>query len=344
MTNQNLFKEAIADAKQVREAALATAKAALTEALTPKLQSMLAAKLEEIDSNEELDENKDTQELDEDIDLSSILAELDNETDDSSEATDMNENEELDENEELEEKKDDETAEEAAEEKDDETDETEETSEEDEKVKDLSVEDLKTIIKDIVSQELGGGAGAGDEMNMDMGSEEDTAVLPPAGEEGEGDSDEVDLEELLAELDALDENKDEELDEAKKKDKEDKKKKDAKKELDEAIKVINVLRKELNETNLLNAKLLYVNKIFKAKNLNESQKLKVISAFDKATTPKEAKVVFESLNTGLSSTPKKKSIKESLGFASKPAGNAPNKNIVETDEVVSRWQKLANIK
>ena len=52
-TNKDLFKEAIADAKQVREAALANAKAALEEALTPKLQSMISARLQEMDLDEE---------------------------------------------------------------------------------------------------------------------------------------------------------------------------------------------------------------------------------------------------------------------------------------------------
>jgi hypothetical protein len=111
----------------------------------------------------------------------------------------------------------------------------------------------------------------------------------------------------------------------------------------EAINVINTLRKELNEVNLLNAKLLYVNKIFKSKNLSESQKLNVIASFDKATTPKEAKMVFESLSNTLTAAPKKTAIKESLGFASKAAGIAPKKQIVESNDIISRMQKLANI-
>jgi alcohol dehydrogenase class IV len=76
--------------------------------------------------------------------------------------------------------------------------------------------------------------------------------------------------------------------------------------------------------------------------LTESQKLKVISSFDKATTVKEAKMVFESLNSALNA-PVKKAIKESLGFASKAAGIAPNKAIVETNDAITRMQKLANI-
>ena len=43
----DLLKEAIADAKAVRETAIENAKMALEEAFTPKLQSMLSAKIEE---------------------------------------------------------------------------------------------------------------------------------------------------------------------------------------------------------------------------------------------------------------------------------------------------------
>ena len=193
--------------------------------------------------------------------------------------------------------------------------------------------------------------GAGD-MN-DMGDDEEMAVDfsdEKGGEEmaadvamdseEEEEIDEIDLEELLAELDSLDEADDtDEVYEVKKKKKEDKKE-DDKDEMKEAIATINTLRNELNEVNLLNAKLLYVNKIFKAKNLNESQKLKVIAQFDKATTAKEAKTIFESMNNAIVKSTKS-TIKESLGFASKAAGIAPKKPIV--DETMSRWQMLAGI-
>jgi len=158
---------------------------------------------------------------------------------------------------------------------------------------------------------------------------------------------EIDLEELLAELDAMgDQDMEEEsMYEARKKAKKgDKKKEDDEKkendEMNEAINTIEALRNELNEVNLLNAKLLYVNKIFKAKNLNESQKLKVIAQFDKANTAKEAKAIFESMNNAIAKSAKS-TIKESLGFASKAAGVAPKKPIV--DETMSRWQMLAGI-
>jgi hypothetical protein len=82
-------------------------------------------------------------------------------------------------------------------------------------------------------------------------------------------------------------------------------------ELDEAYNTIESLKSDLNEVNLLNAKLLYTNKIFKAKTLTESQKVKVLGAFDKAGTVKETKLVFETLSEGLKQ--RKHQIKESLG-------------------------------
>ena len=109
-------------------------------------------------------------------------------------------------------------------------------------------------------------------------------------------------------------------------------------------KEIEELRSDLHETNLLNAKLLYTNKIFRAKNLKEAQKVKVLEAFDKASNVKEVKLIFETLNEGMVSktaTP----IRENLGRASKASGNVPAKQpIMEIDPQVARWQKLAGLK
>ena len=118
-------------------------------------------------------------------------------------------------------------------------------------------------------------------------------------------------------------------------------------ELAEALKTIITLKKELNEVNILNSKLLYTNKIFRSKNLTESQKVKVLSAFDKAATVKEVKLVYETLSEGLVAKTSRSTIKESLGMASKPAGVAPkraiNENVVQEDAMVSRFKKLAGI-
>ena len=88
-----------------------------------------------------------------------------------------------------------------------------------------------------------------------------------------------------------------------------------------ALAEVEELKNELNEVNLLNAKLLYTNKLFRAKNLSEVQKVKVLESFDNATTVKETKLVFDTLSEGIKSTPKK-SINEVKGSASKAVGSS----------------------
>jgi hypothetical protein len=114
-------------------------------------------------------------------------------------------------------------------------------------------------------------------------------------------------------------------------------------ELEEAYSVIETLRSELNEINLLNAKLLYTNKIFRNKSLTESQKIKVLTAFDKATSKKEAQLVYETLLENLKTPTTKSPIKESLGSASKVLGTAKSAPIIEND-AFARMRELAGIK
>jgi len=116
-------------------------------------------------------------------------------------------------------------------------------------------------------------------------------------------------------------------------------------ELAEALETIEELRTQLQEVNLLNAKLLYVNKVFKANNLTESQKVNVVAAFDKAETVKEVKLVFETVSKNVvTKQPAKAAIKEHTSFASKPAGSTQKQVINEVSEAVSRMQILAGIK
>jgi len=114
-------------------------------------------------------------------------------------------------------------------------------------------------------------------------------------------------------------------------------------ELKMAKETIAELRESINEINLLNAKLLYMNKIFKAKSLTESEKVKVVKAFDRNVSIKEVKNTYETLSESFQAK-KSQIIKESVGFASKPIGVAPKTNIVEADAFVNRWQKIAGIK
>ncbi len=159
--------------------------------------------------------------------------------------------------------------------------------------------------------------------------------------------DEVNLEELLAELNDV---KEDDAPVVDNKDKEEKREMDENKEqLAEALKTIEFLREQLNEVNLLNAKLLYTNKIFKAHALNQSQKMKIIESFDLAKSVREVKLAFNNLSEALNfskvQAPAKKAITE--GFASQSVGTTkPAEKIVTApvNEMASRFQKLAGIK
>ena len=321
MTNRDLLKEAIADAKTIKETAIANAKAALEESFTPHLKSMLAAKINEMDNyyeeddtmEENLDEiNTDLDEMKEKEDIEEVEAEIE-EIDLDELLAELGSTDEITEGEEKEEEKVDEAKEE------------EEEEEEEIDLENMSEEDLKNFIESVIEDMISAG-------EIEAGEEkEDEAEAEEMGAEEMEAEEEVDIDEILAELkdEEMDEAKDEEIDELKK-------------ELDEAMNAIKTLRSELNEINLLNAKLLYTNKIFKSKNLTESEKIKVLAAFDKTTSKNEAKLVYETLIENLSKP--KNSIKENLGRASKPAGVAQiRKPIVESNDMVTRFQKLAGI-
>ena len=127
-----------------------------------------------------------------------------------------------------------------------------------------------------------------------------------------------------------------EVDEAKKKEE----------ELEEAINVIKSLRGQLNEVNLLNAKLIYVNKLFKASNLTENQKVNVVNSFDKAQTLTEAKNIYEVLKntTKSSKVSSKTTLKEHKSFDSSIVGGTTAKSpIISTDDQITRMQQLAGI-
>jgi len=385
MANKDLFKQAIAEAKSVREAAIANAKEALEETLTPHLKDMLAAKLQEMEDSSV--EEEVVNEVEEEIEEGSKDKDMDEakKDDDMDEAKDDKKEEAIEED--LTEiqpvgEADEDEAEDDSEESEDEAEEIEDDGEEiagdedaiegDEDLKDLSVNQFKDMIRDIIAQEVGGDAAADDMDAGDiegMGDEEgmeEPAMEPEMGAE----EDEIDLDELIRELESVTEgDKEDEMEEGKKDDEDTMEEGEKKEEMDEdtsvqvnhesegkgyninrvadlkeALETIDTLRSELNEVNILNAKLLYVNKIFKAQNLTESQKVNVIAAFDKAETVKEVKLVFETVvdNVG---TKKETTIKEHKGSASKATGTTAKKPeiIAEVSDAVRRMQKLAGI-
>ena len=331
MATQDLFKQAIADAKSIREAAIANAKLALEESITPELKELLAAKLQEME--EEVEEE--------------VVAETSHE-----EEVEETYNEEVEEEVEevVAEEEAEEDAEDDSEESEDEAEEEEAEGEEpagDEEVadSDLTVDDLKDMIRDIISQEMG-------EEGAEIDSEEEAEDMMDVGAEElpMEDEEEIDINELLAELsEELDEEVDEEANDMDKQGNQDdledndEANVEVNEELEEALAQVEELKAQLQETNLLNAKLLYVNKVFKGNNLTESQKANVIATFDKAETVKEVKLVFETVAESF--TAKKEVVKESRGFASAAVGNAPSKPevITEVSSQVMRMQKLAGI-
>jgi hypothetical protein len=336
---ENIYQQAIADAKALRASAMANAKSALQEAFEPQIKEMVRLKLsEELDEVEELEETEEMEEgMDHEMeegydgmeetlgegDLDEILAELD--------ALSEEDSEELEEAEDLEEA--DETEDAPEDEEALEFDDTEgnEAAEETKEIT-VSLGDLKDLIDKIkgLNPELASDEMAADEEGLEdlEGSEGDLE----AGEE-EVQEESFSLDEILAGLE------EDSLEEKKSKDEKEVK---AESELEEAKHTIAELTQSLNEVNLLNAKLLYMNKIFKAKTLTESQKIQVVKAFDKATSVKEVKNTFEILKESV--TAKKKSqIQESFGYASKPAGVSPHSNVIESDPFVNRWQKLAGL-
>ena len=391
-TNRDLLKEAIADAKAVKEMAIANAKAALEESFTPHLKSMLATKLQEM---EEIDEEV------EEIEEGEMAMYDEDDTEPMMEEEDF---EELDLEEllsELNEAEDEEDMEDEADEA--EEDMESETEEDSMDLGDMSEEDLKSFIEDVIADMVEAGElEAGEDMEGEDMEDEEMET-----EEEEEEEEEVNIDELLAEIDSMDEtyhdddmmkevenldevsvvgdvtpdqipyiiagiasviglasssswlpkvkewfrtNKGEEISDVEAKNIVDKGIDIAGKEgvedlnpktpteLDEAYSTIKTLRSELNEVNLLNAKLLYTNKIFKGKNLTESQKLKVLNSFDKTTTVKEVKLVYETLNGGI--TTSKKPLSENLGSASKATGTT-KKPIIEANDAFSRMREIA---
>jgi hypothetical protein len=384
MSNTALFKEAIAEAKAVRDAAMANAKAALEETITPHLQNMLAAKLEEMASEEETTAEEVTEAVEEEV-MEEEMPKSVTEEDESEEETPEEESEE-----------------EEAPEEEEETpeDESEEESEDEMEIGEMTLPELEELINDIVAQQMQDIEDSSDEIDM-TGAEEEGEPAQADIDAEELESETISMEELLAEIEEITEAaKNEEVEEEavneidlnvanapqiiaatiaaigaygfgsminkealKKmslpklkafaakfgvgKENEEDQEETNPQELNEALETIETLKKDISETNLLNAKLLYVNKIFKANNLTESQKVNTITAFDKAETVKEVKLVFETISQGLDKTASS-CVNENKGFASKAAGVAP-KTITEAVETPDnswrdRMQVLAGIK
>ena len=323
MARKDLLSEAIADAKAVKETAMANAKLALEEAFTPKLQSMISAKLAEEADDEEVDETYEGEETEESY----------HEEEEVSEEEDMDEEDEMEmdsEEEEMEMDLDSDDSEEDEMEMDSE----EEVSEEEDMDADEDDLDLESIIAELEAE-------MDEEEDMDS-EEEDMEVSEE--EEMEMDSEEeeeIDLDEVIRTLKEMEHDEEEAMTEAEEDMDEEE---DSTEELEEAYRTIESLRGTINEVNLLNAKLLYTNKLFRTFDLNEGQKVKVLENFDRTSSVREVKLVFSTLAENLNVAKKTKVVVKE-GYASKATkSSAPKKIISEGNEMAARWKKLAGLK
>ena len=346
----DLLKEAIADAKAVRETALENAKMALEEAFTPRLQSMLSQKIQT-----EMEDEDDVDEMAKDEDDMEERGMMD---DDDEDPSDMHSEEEEDDMEESEdeEKMDEEDEEDVVEINgvkyarvvSEEEDEEKMDEEEDEEAMDEEEEedlDLEAVIREL-EDELEEGEEDKEEMDeqsdsSEIGKADNKVDVADAGDEEdpqgaklteEEDEDDVDLDEVLKAL-SEEEDEEEEKNEVAK----------LKSDLGEHRSVIETLRGKLNEVNLLNAKLLFTNKLFRKYGLNNEQKMKVVEQFDRAGSLREVKLVYSTLGESFISV--RNNINESKGSASKPVASTKSekKVISESTELRDRFKKLANL-
>ena len=332
-----LLKDAIADAKAVRETALANAKFALQEAFAPKIQSMLSHKIkEEMEEEEEVEEpsNDEQAALESRMRNNTGLYEDDDifgdETGEGADDVAGNDPEAVAEGDEDEEYSDDRGLE--SEPADDDQISDEELAE---LIRELEGEDEAEVEAPAEEEELEEGedeeyeeapTSEGRKKNkMKMMEMEDEEVSDEEGEE------EVNIEEIIRALREEDEEGAEDTKAAE----------ETEEELEEAYKVIKFLRSKLHEVNLLNAKLLYVNKLIKKEGLTESQKIKIIETFDRAKNVREAKLIYTTLAESVMkriakvSTTKTKMVE---GFASK--GQKPTTKILSENKIYNRFTEL----
>jgi hypothetical protein len=372
MANRDILKEAIADAKAVKETAIANAKIALEETFAPYLREKLAAKLAEMDTSDDGEEEMETDDLENttsnDDAYEKAFDKMDEEKDFmDEEVMDETKKDEFDLDELLRELDDMDDMDEVindprgqgshgnvAPSSESDTDLMEGKEEEEFDIEDMSEGDLKDFIEGVIADMVKDG-------ELEAGHE---------GMEGEEEEEEeVDLNELM---DDLSEKKSKDLKSdayyekhdagnkaskfkrglAKFKDSSSdayyEKHEKMKEELEEAYSTIAKIKSEINEVNLLNSKLLYANKVFKSKNLTESQKVKVLAAFDKAASKKEAQLVYETVmeNLGTLNTPKRPVTESIRGMASRVISGASNTKqpIIEVNSAFERMQKLAGIR
>jgi len=343
----DLLKEAIADAKSVRETALANAKMALEEAFTPHLKSMLSAKLAEDD------EEWEDEEGDEEV---PVGREEDDEEDAEAMARQYREDDDevpVDVGDEEEEEAPEDEMEGVSEEDIIEIDGvkyapivTEDEFDEDYETEDL---DLEAVIRELEQEIAESESEDGDEEITEDPEEEEKVIDEQDDDDDEDDEDKKDVDEQSSSSGI---GKGTGVKQASAADEEDPGKgkvhehvENLQTELDEYKEAVTYLRDKLHEVNILNAKLLYTNRLFREFSLSNNQKLKIVETFDRAQTTREIKLVYSTLAESYSDggiITKKTSVKESA--SRKTRTTAPQRKIIsEENQVADRFKKLAGI-
>ena len=346
----DLLKEAIADAKAVRETALQNAKMALEEAFTPHLKSMLSAKLAEEDIEEGEHEDDEDEDMEEGMHDDKDSPRREDDDEDMEEGMHDSPRREDD---------DDEDMDEGIIEVDGvkyapvvSEEEHEDEDEDDEEVDESEELDLEAVIKELE-----------EELNESDPGEEEESV----NEADKDDSDTVEEEVVTEEEEELDEEEDLEeqstssgigagdnkVKQPSAGDEEDPGKGQThesveaiQNELNEYKEAVTFLRDKLHEVNILNAKLLYTNKLFKEFVLSNDQKMKIVETFDRAQTTREIKLVYSTLAESYKDNGNEKKKEPVKEFASKKSGGtAPKAKIItEESQVADRFRKLAGLK
>jgi len=336
----DLLKEAIADAKAVRETALQNAKMALEEAFTPHLKSMLSAKLAEEDEDE--DENPFAEKEEDDEETAEGMHDSPRREDD---------DEEVEEGEHDSPRREDDDEEEVDESEIVEIDgvkyapivSEEEHEDEEEEVDESEELDLEAVIKEL-EEELNETESDDDSVNEEEVVEEE--IVTEEDDEDE-DKDEVDEQSTSSGIGSgtgvKQPSAGDEEDPGKGKVHE--QVNTLQSELNEYKEAVVFLKDKLHEVNILNAKLLYTNKLFKEFVLSNDQKLKIVETFDRAQTSREIKLVYSTLAESYTDNGKEKKevVKESYA-SKKSGGTAPSKKIIsEENQVADRFRKLAGL-
>ena len=111
---------------------------------------------------------------------------------------------------------------------------------------------------------------------------------------------------------------------------------------------LEALQEKLETSNVSNAKLLYINRALENASLNERQKEKIVEAISKAETVQEAKIVFDTLQETITSSPAEKkmnSLSEAVSRRSTllVAAREEQKQ-TSANPAFARLQRLAGIK